>query len=157
MAERRGATALVASLRCCSAGDLRCLRLALASRLAALYLVFVGGWGVMFVSVVPVRARPCPSVRPPPLFPELIFHVNGRILAVNTSGFNQMEAFWVRPDGTASRGSAPKADTTHNALSLRYRVTRVSPTSGIRCFRRRRETRDVVGGAHEGLQLLQRD
>ena len=50
-----------------SAGDLRCLRLALASRLAALYLVFVGGWGVMFVSVVLVRARPCPSVRPPPV------------------------------------------------------------------------------------------
>ena len=36
-----------------------------------------GGWGVMFVSVVPVRARPCPSRgAPPPLSPELIFLVN---------------------------------------------------------------------------------
>ena len=89
MAERRGATALVASLRCCSAGDLRCLRLALASRLAALYLVFVGGWGVMFVSVVPVRARPCPSVSvraPPPLSPELIFLVNFLRAMVNVNG-----------------------------------------------------------------------
>ena len=54
---------------CCSAGDLRCLRLALASRLAALYLIFVCGWGVMFVSVVPVRT-------PPPLSLKLIFPVN---------------------------------------------------------------------------------